>query len=201
MFKTYKPSTLILWAVLALPLLPMLPVLFGSDERAFHGLLHPSGEFAARFMIIGMMATPLMMLFRKQRWPRWLLHHRRDIEVAAFLYALLHTAIYVIDRGTLDRIIDQLPQVRIWAGWLALALFLPLGLTSNDAAQRWLGSGWKRLQRLAYPAAIVVLLHWAALHNWAGWLPAAVHFAPLAALSAYRLWYWNLRPSRPVAQG
>lgn len=201
MFKTCKPSTLILWALLALPVLPMLPALFGSDGRAFHGLLHPSGEFATRFMIIGMMATPLMMLFRMQRWPRWLLHHRRDIEVAAFLYAMLHTAIYVIDRGTLDRVIDQLPQVRIWAGWLALALFLPLGLTSNDAAQRWLGRGWKQLQRLAYPAAGLVLLHWAALHDWGGWLPAMVHFAPLAALSAYRLWYWNLRPSRRVAQG
>lgn len=197
----HKPSTLILWIVLALPGLAMLPDLFGSDPRAFHGLLHPTGEFAARFMIIGMMASGLMLLFRGRAWPRWLVHHRRDIEVAAFAYALLHTVIYVIDRGTLDRIINALPHTDIWTGWLAMLIFVPLAVTSNDAAQRWLRSGWKTLQRLAYPAAVLVLIHWAALHNWGSWPPAAVHFGPLIALWLYRLWYWNLRsrPGTPAA--
>ena len=194
----YKPSTLILWVVLAIPALTMLPALTGGDPEAFHHLLHPTGEFAARFMIIGMMASGLMLLFRGRAWPRWLMHHRRDIEVAAFAYAALHTVIYVIDRGTLDRIIEALPKTDIWTGWLAMALFVPLAVTSNDAAQRWLRSGWKTLQRLAYPAAVLVLIHWAALHNWGSWPPASVHFAPLIALWLYRLWYWNLR-SRPGA--
>ena len=97
-----KPTTLILWVVLALPALPMIGPLFGDDARAFHRLLHPTGEWAARFMIIGMMASGLMLLFKGQSWPRWLVHHRRDIEVAAFVYAALHTAVYVIDRGTLE---------------------------------------------------------------------------------------------------
>ena len=90
----------------------------------------PTGEFAARFMIIGMMASGLMLLFRGQSWPRWLLHHRRDIEVAAFAYAALHTVVYVIDRGTLDRILAALPHTEIWTGWLAMLVFLPLALTS-----------------------------------------------------------------------
>ncbi|MFZ1468505.1 MAG: ferric reductase-like transmembrane domain-containing protein [Paracoccaceae bacterium] len=192
----YKPATLALWVVLSLPAMAMLPALFGDDARAFHRLLHPTGEFAARFMIIGMMASGLMLLFRGQHWPRWLLHHRRDIEVAAFAYAALHTIVYVIDRGSLDRILGPLWKTEIWTGWIAMAIFVPLAITSNAAAQRWLRTGWKSLQRLAYPAAVLVLIHWAALHDWGSWPPAAVHFTPLLALWGYRLRYWYLRPAR-----
>ena len=191
---TRTRSTYVLWAVMALPALGMIGPLLGDDARAFHRLLHPTGEWSARLMIIGMMASGLMLLFRGQRWPRWLLHHRRDIEVAAFLYAILHTWVYVVDRGTLERILHQLWQTDIWTGWLAFAIFIPLGLASNDLSQRWLSTAWKGMQRLAYPAAVLVLIHWAALHNWGSWPPAAVHFAPLIGLWAYRLWYWYLRP-------
>ncbi|AZL59111.1 iron reductase [Tabrizicola piscis] len=195
----YKPATLILWVILALPALPLIGPLFGDDARAFHRLLHPTGEWSARFMIIGMMASGLMLLFKGRSWPRWLVHHRRDIEVAAFVYAALHTLVYVIDRGTLDRIIAALPHTEIWTGWLAMLIFIPLAITSNNATQRWLHAGWKTLQRLAYPAAVLVLIHWAALHNWGSWPPAAVHFGPLVALWVYRLWYWYLRPRAPAA--
>lgn len=197
---SYQRSTYILWAVMALPALTMIGALFGSDPRAFHGLLHPTGEWAARLMIIGMMASGLLLLFRGRHWPRWLLHHRRDIEVAAFAYAALHTLVYVIDRGSLARIVEALPETYIWTGWLAMLLFVPLAITSNNAAQRWLRAGWKQVQRLAWPAAVLVLLHWAALHNWGGWAPALVHFGPLLAIWAYRMWYWTLRqrPQRPA---
>lgn len=198
-FLGYKPSTLALWVVLSLPALTMIGPLLGDDARAFHRLLHPTGEWAARFMIIGMMASGLMLLFRGRQWPRWLVRHRRDIEVAAFLYAALHALIYVIDRGTVERIIEQLSQLRIWTGWLAFVIFVPLAVTSNDAAQRWLGTGWKTMQRLAWPAAVLVLFHWAAMKDWGGWQPAAIHFGPLLALWAYRLWYWYLRPRAPLA--
>jgi sulfoxide reductase heme-binding subunit YedZ len=196
-FLGQKPSTLVLWAVLALPALPLIGPLLGDDAKAFHRLLHPTGEWAARLMIIGMMASGLMLLFRGHRWPRWLVHHRRDIEVAAFLYATLHLTVYLIDRGTLARVLDQLSQVRIWTGWLAFAIFLPLAVTSNNAAQRWLHAGWKTVQRAAYPAAVLVLVHWAAMKDWGSWPPAMVHFGPLLALWGYRLWYWYLRP-RPA---
>lgn len=194
----YKPSTLALWVVLALPALTMISPLLGGDAQAYHRLLHPTGEWAARFMIIGMMASGLMLLFKARQWPRWLVHHRRDIEVAAFVYAALHTLVYIVDRATLARIIEALPQTEIWTGWLAMLIFVPLALTSNNAAQRWLHTGWKTLQRFSYPAAVLVLIHWAALHDWGGWVGPVINFAPLIGLWAYRLWYWYLRP-RPLA--
>jgi hypothetical protein len=39
------------------------------------------------------------------------------------------------------------------------------------------------------------VLHWASLHSWEHPLAAIVHFAPLASLETYRVWYWYLRPS------
>ncbi|GAA3855266.1 hypothetical protein [Celeribacter arenosi] len=51
------------WALLSLPAIPMLLELTSGDPDAVENVLHPSGEFAVRFMIITIMITPLMMLF------------------------------------------------------------------------------------------------------------------------------------------
>ena len=59
---------------------------------------------------------------------------------------------------------------------------------------RKLGRRWKPLQRWTYAAALLTLVHWAALHDWGHPAAALVHFAPLVGLSAYRIWYRYLRP-------
>jgi sulfoxide reductase heme-binding subunit YedZ len=53
----------------------------------------------------------------------------------------------------------------ILTGWLALLLMLPPALASNDAAMRALRAAWKRVQRLALPAAALALLHMAVVHD------------------------------------
>ncbi len=178
-------STSIFWAVLALPAVPML---FGLASGATNAerLLHPTGEFAARFMIIAMMITPLRMLFPKTGWLLWFARRRRWLGVAAFGYAALHTGLYVIDMGALGPILDEFFALGIWTGWAAFAIFIPLAATSNDTSQRWMLARWKQLQRFVYPAAVLTLVHWVFVHNNLG--PALVHFAPLAALETYRLW-------------
>ena len=188
-----------LWVVLALPGLGMAAALAdASSPRIFHELLHPTGEFAARFMIIAMLATPLMLVFKGWRGPQWLKKNRRYFGVAAFAYAAAHTVFYLIDTGTFGRVITELPRLCIWTGWLAFAIFIPLAVTSMDYFVRVLGPRWKQLQRWTYPAAVLTLVHWAALHHWENPGAAIAHFAPLALLEAYRLWYWYLRP-RPRA--
>ncbi|EDQ34217.1 putative membrane protein [Hoeflea phototrophica DFL-43] len=178
-------SKYLFWAVLALPAIPMLLAVI-SDPGKAEGLLHPTGEFAARFMIIAMMITPLRMIFPKAGWLNWLMRRRRPLGVAAFLYAVLHTVFYIMESGALQPMLDEFWQLGIWTGWLAFAIFIPLGLTSNNASQRWLLVGWKTLQRFVYPAAVLTLLHWIFVHNNLG--PALVHFIPLAALEAWRIW-------------
>lgn len=162
-------SPYLLWAVLAVPGgLMMVAAATSTDPKMIHGLVHPSGEFSARFMIIAMMATPLTLLLKGWRGPLWLKKNRRYFGVAAFALAILHTVFYLIDVRSLEVALAQLPRLYIWTGWLALLIFIPLAVTSMDYFVRTMGPRWKTLQRWTYGAAVLTLLHWAALHDWGG---------------------------------
>ncbi len=137
-----------LWFLFSLPAIAMTFAIFTSeDPRMIHNLVHPSGEFAARFMIVAMMATPLTMLLRGWRGPQWMKRNRRYLGVAAFGYALLHTILYLIDKAGLDPVLSELPKFAIWTGWVAFLIFVPLAVTSNDWFVRKMGKWWKWLQR------------------------------------------------------
>jgi sulfoxide reductase heme-binding subunit YedZ len=171
------------WALLCLPaVLMMRPYVFG--DLIAMDMLHPTGEWSARFMIAAMVLSPLLSLIGPRPWLSWLIQRRRALGVAAFGYAVFHLVFYIIDMGNLDDILAEFLALGIWTGWAAMLLFVPLGLTSNNASMRALKAGWKRLQRLVYPAAVLVLVHWIFIHNNLG--PALVHFIPLVLLVAAR---------------
>ncbi|MBW3097958.1 sulfite oxidase heme-binding subunit YedZ [Pseudohoeflea coraliihabitans] len=176
------------WVLLSLPAIPMILGLTSGDPEAIADVLHPTGEFAARFMILAMMITPLMLLFRNASWPRWLMKRRRYLGVAAFFYALAHTLLYLLDEGAVAFTGGEVTRLYIWTGWVAFLIFVPRAITSTDQWVRRLGRSWKRLQQWVYGAAVLTLVHWAALHDWGGVAPAVVHFAPLALLEIYRVW-------------
>ncbi len=187
-------NKLIFWCILAVPAPFMLRGYLNGEIIAMD-MLHPTGEWSARFMIMAMMLSPLVSLIGQRRWLSWLVQRRRALGVAAFAYAVLHLVFYVIDMGNLGDILAEFWALGIWTGWAAMLLFVPLALTSNEASVRALKSGWKRLQRLVYPAAVLVLVHWIFIHNNLG--PALVHFIPLAALVAARYF----RSTKPQPQG
>jgi methionine sulfoxide reductase heme-binding subunit len=174
---------LFLWALLALPALAMLLGLAAGRTDAME-LLHPSGETSARLMIVAIAISPLISVFGPRAWLVWLAARRRHIGVAAFLYALLHLVFYVIDMGNVADMLAEALAPGIWTGWAAFAAMLVPAAISNDASMRALKAGWKRLQRLVYPAAVLTLLHWIWVHNNLG--PALVHFVPLALIVAVR---------------
>ena len=182
------------WALLCLPaMLMMRPYVFG-DVIAMD-MLRPTGEWSARFMIAAMVLSPLLSLIGPRPWLSWLIQRRRALGVAAFGYAILHLTFYIIDMGNLDDILAEFWALGIWTGWTAILLFVPLGLTSNDASMRALKAGWKRLQRLVYPAAVFVLVHWIFIHNDLG--SALLHFIPLVLIVAARYFLVN----RPIFKG
>ena len=158
-------------------------------------MLYPTGEWSARFMIAAMVLSPLLSLIGPRPWLNWLIQRRRALGVAAFGYAVLHLVFYVIDMGNADDMLAEFLALGIWTGWAAMLLFIPLAVTSNDASMRVLKAGWKRLQRLVYPAAVLVLVHWIFIHNNLG--PALLHFIPLVLLVAARYF----RPRRPIFKG
>jgi len=199
MLKRLSPYWL--WALLTiLPALWVYNALTSTNSRIIHILVHPSGEFAARVLIITLMMTPLALLFSGKPFARWLRKNRRYFGVAAFAYAALHTYFYYIDKGSVERMIDELPRLYIWTGWIALIIFIPLAITSWDYFVRRMGPAWKWLQRGVYLAAILTLIHWASLHNWDHPSIAYIHFAPLVLLEIYRIAHWMRRRKNRVLQ-
>jgi sulfoxide reductase heme-binding subunit YedZ len=181
-FVNSKP---LVWAFLSLPALLMIRTWLTDPEIWPGDLLHPSGEWSARLIIFALMLTPLSAIFRGRRWVAWLIRRRRAFGVAGFGYALLHLFFYVLDMETVGNVLAEIGSLGIWTGWAAFFLFLPLALTSNDASMRALKGGWKKLQRLAYPAAVLTLVHWMFVHDNVA--AALLNFAPLAFLQAWRL--------------
>lgn len=178
-------SPFTLWVLLAVPAAPMLAGLAGGPG-ALEDLIEVSGVASAGLLIAALAVTPLRMMFSGRAWTAWLVRRRRYIGVAAFGYAALHTLFYVLDMGSLNLILDEIGALGIWTGWAALAIFVPLALTSNDWAQRTLKRRWKQLQRAVYAAAVLTAVHWAVVHDEIG--DALAWFLPLAALEAYRIW-------------
>jgi sulfoxide reductase heme-binding subunit YedZ len=183
--RTLIDSKPLLWALLTIPAAFMIHS-YATDPEIWPGdLLHSSGEWSARLIILALMLTPLSILFRGRGWVQWLVRRRRAFGVAGFGYALLHLLFYLLDMETVENVLAELGALGIWTGWAAFLLFLPLALTSNDASMRALKAGWKKVQRLAYPAALLTLVHWMFIHD--NVLAALMNFAPLAALQAWRI--------------
>jgi len=173
----------LLWLVLAIPAALMIQR-FASGEVLAMDLYHPSGEMSVRLMILALLPGPLTDALGPNRFLRGWLAIRRNLGVAAFLYALLHLVFYVLDMQLLSAMMSELAIPGIWTGWLAFALLLVPAAISFDSAMRRLGRRWKQLQRLVYPAFVLALVHWLLL-DWA-WGPALVHLAPLLVA-------WTLR--------
>ena len=183
---------------LALPAIAML-WRFGLTDGGTGQLLSASGEWAARLLIVTLAVTPLRMLFHQfglaQHLPMWLFKRRRDLGLAAFLYAALHLATYVARQSNLHLILYEMRYIEYIMGWIAITSMLIIAVISNDWSVHHLGTKWKLLQRLVYVSAVAAFLHW--LWIKLDDVPVLVHFAPLAALEAFRLWYNFARPAGP----
>jgi sulfoxide reductase heme-binding subunit YedZ len=180
----------ILWLLLAIPAALMLRGL-ASGEVLPMDLLHPSGETSVRLMVLAMLPGPLIGAFGPNRFLRGWLSIRRNLGVAAFAYALLHLAVYVIDIRSVAAMLDELGLPGIWTGWLALVLMIPPAAISFDVAMRRLGRDWKRIQRLVYAAFALALAHWLLL-DW-DWRPAAIHLLPLIIAWLLRAWNFSTK--------
>lgn len=183
MLRILKISELF-WVVLAIPAIAMT-IGFMQDPVTAFDLIHPSGEFSVRLMIVAMMVSPLRAILGRRGWLDWLLSRRRALGVAACGYGVLHLAFYLYDMGDWGMIVEEALIFSIWTGYLALIIFIAMALTSNNAAQRALRANWKRLQRLVYPAALLIALHWFYVDG--EWKGMAVHFVPLLVLETARI--------------
>lgn len=172
------------WTVLALPFAYIINAWRTGD--LFYGeLLHLSGKCSAWLLIATMAITPLRLMFVNARWPGWLMQRRRYFGVAAFLYALLHTVIYLDRKQGLRLVLDEARDFSMWTGWLALLIFALLAVTSSDAAVRWLKRRWKSLHRWVYAGAMLLFAHW--IFAAFDFVPGVMHLALILGLEICRV--------------
>lgn len=174
----------LLWLLLAIPGTAM-SIRFLMGITTYQTVMNGTGEFSARLLIITLIATPLALLFPNAKIPRWLVRNRRYFGVAAFAYALVHTIFY-LNELMVGQVMSDFFQIAILTGWITFFIFIPLALTSNDAAVKRLKGTWKKLQRWVYLAAVLTFVHWALVHFH--WKAAMVHFVPVLGLQVWRIW-------------
>ena len=121
-----------------------------------------TGFAAITLLILSLASTPLNTLFG---W-REPLKHRRTLGLYAFFYATLHVTVYLaIDYGfDLKLLVEATLEKRYTLiGTTAYLLLIPLALTSSKSWMRKLGKNWKKLHKLVYLIAPLLILHF----SWA----------------------------------
>lgn len=149
-------------------------------------LLHQSGEIAIWTLGAVLALTPLRTLFPRSRIINALNRHRRYIGVSACIYGLLHFACHVLYEGGWDGLVRSFTKPFIWFGAAGLTILVVLALTSNNFAVRKLGRNWKRLHRLAYLAAAILIFH-QSIAGKGHWHIARWLLFPLVILEVARL--------------
>lgn len=134
-----------------------LPESLGANPAEF--ITRSAGDWTLRFLLITLAMTPLRVL---TGWA-WLLRFRRMLGLYAFFYGVVHLSSYV----AFDHVFavaeiarDILKRPFIAVGFTALALMIPLALTSTNAMVRRLGARrWIALHRLVYVIGPLGVLH------------------------------------------
>ena len=188
--RLYKPLIFLLCLV---PLGLMAWGLYsgGYQPNPVEALLHATGDWTLRLLLITLAVTPIRRLTGWRRPVLW----RRMLGLFSFFYAALHFTIWlVLDRELLwgQVLEDLVKRPFITVGFAAFVILLALAVTSNNWSMRRLGAGWKRLHRLAYLAALLGVLHY-----W--WLVKADVREPLLYLAVFGLLMVLRLPLVPVA--
>lgn len=117
------------------------------------------GIWTIRFLIATLAVSPARELLG---WNY--LRYRRALGLLTFYYALMHFTVYMVLDQAMDIsavINDVLKRPFIMFGMAALAMLIPLALTSNNFSIRRLGKNWIWLHRLIYIIAASGALHFA----------------------------------------
>ena len=118
-------------------------------------LMHVTGEWVMRFLVLVLLATPLA----RNGWPR-LSRYRRMLGLYVWFYATLHLLVFAqvfIDWSGVQLVEELVDRPYVLVGFLAWLILVPLGITSATAIRKKMGKRWRQLHKLTY---IVVILGW-----------------------------------------
>ena len=157
-------------------------------------LLHLSGGWALRFILIVLAVTPL----RKLTGWTVVLRFRRMLGLFAFFYASGHFSVYLLLDLGMDfsfGVEDIIKRPYITVGFTALVLLVPLAVTSTKGMMRRLGRNWKRLHKLVYLIGILGVVHYIWLIK-ADLLEPLIYAAVLLLLFAIRWFDVKIQPGK-----
>lgn len=91
----------------------------------------------------------------------FLMYLRKRLGILMFMFALLHFAWYGLFRNLQKGMFPDFFDMKLHGkmGFIAIALTVPLFLTSSDAARKFLGSFWQKIHNLVY-----LVMWFSALH-------------------------------------
>ena len=121
-------------------------------------LLHGTGEWAVRFLLLSLAVTPLRRIANAPK----LILVRRMLGLTVLAYALIHLMLYVVDQNfVLTKVVSEIAtRIYLTIGFVALLGLVVLGVTSTDGMIRRLGKAWPRLHKAVYTIAVLGLLHY-----------------------------------------
>ena len=187
--KTRIAVKMVVWILCLLPL-----ALLG--QRAASGDLTANpisfitnwlGDWTFRILLATLALTPLRVLFGIS----WQISLRRLLGLFAFFYACLHFSVWILIDHFFNwdqMVADILKRRYITVGMLALALLVPLAVTSTSRMVKWLGGvNWRRLHRLVYVTGMLAALHFLWLAK-KGRTDQYLYVATLVVLLGIRVW-------------
>lgn len=121
-------------------------------------LLHGTGEWAVRFLMLSLAVTPLRRIAHAPK----LILVRRMLGLTVLAYGLIHLMLYVVDQNfVLTKVVSEIvSRIYLTIGFVALLGLVVLGVTSTDGMIRRLGKAWPRLHKTVYVIAILGLIHY-----------------------------------------
>ena len=160
-FNRYTPLQIAIhlyaWSAIVWIIIELLAGSFSVNP--IQELEQRTGRHAITLLVMSLLCTPLNAIIK---FPE-LLKRRRTLGLYTLMYATIHVLIFVnLDYGLawslMARTVFDKPYIIV--GALAFLMLIPLGVTSFNIWKVRLGKNWKRLHRLTYIIAPLVVLHY-----------------------------------------
>ena len=160
----------------------------GLGVEPIEALEHRYGELALQALILSLAVTPLRRFAGIN-----LLKFRRALGLIAFFFVLAHFLVWaLLDVQAVSAIwADIVKRPYVTVGMAGFVLLIPLAITSNNLSLRRMGAAaWRKLHKLAYPAALLGAVHFV-------WLAKGFQIEPLVYLAVVLGLLATRLPSRP----
>ena len=187
--KTRIAVKIVVWVLCLLPLALLAKRIVSGDLTAnpVSFVTNWLGDWTFRILLAMLALTPLRVLVGIS----WQISLRRLLGLFAFSYACLHFLVWILVDHLFDwhqMLADIVKRRYITVGMLALALLVPLAVTSTSRMVKRLGGAtWRRLHRLVYITGVLAALHFLWLAK-KGRTDQYVYAAILTVLLGIRVW-------------